>query len=290
MQRGENAPENPTINFYLPDTVKTELRMVFLSGTDTVATWSSVYDQKGKMRDIKRDIILGDTTKTGGFLPNKPGLNTFSWDMRYADAINTEPSALLWASEIRGPKGMPGVYDVQLYQDKTLIGTQRLTVLLDPRIKDYNLQESQQNLAFQLKVRDEMSEIHQAINTIRKVRSSIDTEMMGLTDTAVRRQVADLSKPLLDTLSAIEQRLIQTDAKAIQDLLAKPPRLNDLIGGLGSAASTTYGLPTAGTLLAYEELSTAAKTELDGLKKAYETHLPAINALIRAHQTDPIRY
>jgi photosystem II stability/assembly factor-like uncharacterized protein len=290
MQRGENAPENPAISYYLPDTVKAELRMVFLSGADTVATWSSVYNQNGKMRDLKRDIILGDTTKSNGFLPNKLGLNTFYWDMRFTNAVNTEPEALLWAADIRGPKAMPGQFQVQLYQDKTLIGSQALTVLLDPRIKDFNPIESQQNLAFQLKVRDQLSTIHKAINTLRQVRSSIDKELGSITDTAARREIAAMSKPLLDTLLVFEQHLIQSDAKAVQDLLAKPPRLNDMIGGLASAASTTFGLPTAGTLAAYDELSAAVKIELDGLKSAYEQYLPPINQAIRAKQSDPIRW
>ena len=60
------------------------------------------------------------------------GLNRFVWDMRYADAVRF-PGMILWAGETRGPRIVPGNYQVKLTVDgKTM--TESFAVKPDPRL------------------------------------------------------------------------------------------------------------------------------------------------------------
>ena len=46
-------------------------------------------------------------------VPNKAGLNTFAWDMRYPDAVRFE-GMIMWAAGTTGPVAPPGTYSVRL--------------------------------------------------------------------------------------------------------------------------------------------------------------------------------
>jgi len=41
------------------------------------------------------------------------GLNRFVWDMRHAEAVRF-PGLILWAGEMRGPRIVPGTYQIEL--------------------------------------------------------------------------------------------------------------------------------------------------------------------------------
>ena len=57
-------------------------------------------------------------------VPTDVGLNRFVWDMRYADAVRF-PGMILWAGETRGPKVIPGTYQVKLTVDGSTINWRR---------------------------------------------------------------------------------------------------------------------------------------------------------------------
>jgi len=51
------------------------------------------------------------------------GLNRFVWNLRYQDAVRF-PGIILWAGDLRGPRVVPGMYQVRLMGDgKTLSET-----------------------------------------------------------------------------------------------------------------------------------------------------------------------
>src|SRR5438132_3701736 len=88
------------------------------------------------------------------------GLNRFVWDLRYADAVRF-PGMILWAGETRGPKIVPGNYQVKLTVDgKTM--TESFEVKPDPRLQTTAADYAKQ-LELALKIRDKLSEMHNAI-------------------------------------------------------------------------------------------------------------------------------
>src|SRR6185436_15008412 len=60
------------------------------------------------------------------------GLNRFVWDLRYAESTRF-PGMILWSGEMRGPRVVPGMYQVKLTVDgKTM--TENFEVKTDPRL------------------------------------------------------------------------------------------------------------------------------------------------------------
>ncbi len=117
--------------------------------------------------------------------PIDVGLNRFIWDMRYADAVRF-PGMILWAGETRGPKIAPGNYQVKLTVDgKTL--TQTFEVKADPRLTTTPADYAKQ-LELGLKIRDKLTETHNAIIQIRDVRRQVEDLMKRVGGTTERQR------------------------------------------------------------------------------------------------------
>ncbi len=287
---GENAPSRPVISYFLPDTAKKEIKLVILNSSgDTVSVMSSLVNRKNKPKNLPKDFVLGDTTVQSGFLPVRPGINHAYWDMRYADAEDTDPPALLWGGSVAGPRSGTDTYLVALYMGDSLIGKEPLEVLIDPRMKSYNPMQERENLRFQLIVRDKLNEVHKTINRMRHVQKQIDKELAAIRDTALLTELKMLTRPLTDSLSAIEQRLIQNKAVAIQDLLAHPVKLNSMLAELGGAAESLWPhAPTSGTLDTFAEIAQLAEAEIQNANRLLSSLLPVINKRLKEIRTDPI--
>src|SRR5690606_19826307 len=46
-------------------------------------------------------------------VPNKQGMNTFAWNMRYPDAVSFD-GMIMWAAGTTGPVAPPGTYRVRM--------------------------------------------------------------------------------------------------------------------------------------------------------------------------------
>src|SRR6185369_15706842 len=84
----------------------------------------------------------GDSGRGAARVTTDVGLNRFVWDLRYSDAVRF-PGMILWAGETRGPRVVPGVYQVKLTVDGQTL-TESVVVKADPRLQtsaaDYNKQ------------------------------------------------------------------------------------------------------------------------------------------------------
>src|SRR4029077_6085585 len=103
-------------------------------------------------------------------IPAKEGMNRFAWDLRYNDPIQI-PGAFYSGDGPKGPLALPGDYQVKM----TVAGksqTAPLKVVIDPRTKG---QEAalQKQFTLAAQVNDRISQLHQAVNEIREVKSQI---------------------------------------------------------------------------------------------------------------------
>ena len=64
------------------------------------------------------DAAAGGGRGRGGAptAPMAPGLNRFTWDLRYAPATSF-PGMVLWGGSVTGPAALPGTYQVRLTVD-----------------------------------------------------------------------------------------------------------------------------------------------------------------------------
>ena len=224
----------------------------------------------------------GEEPGFGGPPPARPttdaGLNRFVWDMRYAEAVRF-PGMILWAGETRGPRVVPGTYQVKLTADGKSFN-QTFEVKTDPRLTisegDYAKQ-----LELGLKIRDKLSETHNAIIQIRDVRRQVDDLLKRVKDQASFKPIETAALTLNKSLTAVEEVLYQTKNQSSQDPLNFPIRLNNKLAALGGVVTQGESAPTDQSYAVYNELSALIDAELQRLAQIMQNDLPKFNQLVK---------
>ena len=211
-------------------------------------------------------------------LPTEVGLNRFVWDTRYADAVRF-PGMILWAGETRGPKVPPGTYQVKLTVDgKTQ--TQNFEIKADPRLTTTPADYAKQ-LELGLKIRDKLSETHNAIVEIRDVRKQVEDLLKRVSGQPNFKVVNDAGTALNKKLTEIEETLYQTKNQSSQDPLNFPIRLNNKLAALGGVVGGAEAAPTTQSYAVYDELVAQINVQLQKLAQVMRTDVPAFNQLVR---------
>ncbi len=211
-------------------------------------------------------------------IPAEAGLNRFVWDMRYADAARF-PGIILWAGELRGPRAVPGVYQVKLTVDgKTWTESfevkkdSRLTIAQGDFIKQFDLL---------IKIRDKLTETHNAITQIREVRRQMDDLVKRIKDQPNSKSITDAAKALNAKLKGIEEELYQTKNQSSQDPLNYPIRLNNKLAAVAGVVASADTAPTEQSYTVYEEQTAKINAQLQRLEQVMRTDLTAFNQLVR---------
>ena len=218
---------------------------------------------------------------SGGAPPPVPievGLNRFVWDTRYPDAVRF-PGMILWAGETRGPKLAPGSYQVKLTVEGKSY-TQSFEIKPDPRVTTTAADYAKQ-MELGLKIRDKLSETHNAIIQIRDVRKQVEDLLKRVTGQPNFKVVNDAGTALNKKLTTIEEALYQTKNQSSQDPLNFPIRLNNKLAALGGVVGSAEAAPTAQSYAVYDEVVTQIDVELQKLAALMRTDVPAFNQLVR---------
>jgi photosystem II stability/assembly factor-like uncharacterized protein len=188
-------------------------------------------------------------------VPTRAGMNRFVWNMRYPDARGV-PGDVLTERSLSGPVVPPGRYVVDLE-----VGDRRLTaafeIRVDPHVKA-PAADLEAQCAFLLRVRDKLSEAHDAVNQIREARRQVDEWIRRAAGHAAAASVTEAGGRIIAAAGLIEQELIEPRAQAEGDRLHFPSRLNVKLAGLSSVASTADAAPTHQAREVLEALSAQA--------------------------------
>jgi photosystem II stability/assembly factor-like uncharacterized protein len=211
-------------------------------------------------------------------IPAEAGLNRFIWDMRYMEAARF-PGLILWAGELRGPRAVPGIYQVKLTAGgKTW--TQTFEIKRDPRLTiDQGDFDKQFNLL--IKIRDKLTETHHAIAGIREVRKQLEELVRRARDLPGSKVITDAAKSLNAKLTAIEETLYQTKNQSNQDPLNYPIRLNNKLAAVAGVVASADAAPTEQSYTVYEEQVGKINTQLQQLEQVMRVDLAAFNQLVR---------
>jgi photosystem II stability/assembly factor-like uncharacterized protein len=206
------------------------------------------------------------------------GLNRFVWDLRYPESVRF-PGMILWAGEVRGPHVVPGMYQVRLTVDgKTMSET--FEVKPDPRLAtspgDYAKQ-----VELGLRIRDKVTETHNAIIQIREVRKQVDDLLKRIAGQPGFKVIDDAATTLKKNLSAVEESLYQTKNQSSQDPLNYPIRLNNKLAALAGVVSSADAAPTEQSYAVYDELVVQSDAQLGKLTQIMKNDVAAFNQLVR---------
>ena len=212
--------------------------------------------------------------------PNRAGINSFAWNMRYPDASSFD-GLIMWAAGVTGPMAPPGTYQVRLRVDGTAVATERFALKKDPRTRATAADLAEQ-FAFLTQVRERTTAAHDAVKTIRFVKAQLDDREKKLTGQA-QSDLRALAQPLRSELSVVEDSIYQTKNRSGQDPLNYPIRLNNKIAALAGVAGSAEAAPTKQTAGVFQVLSAQLELELTKMKKTLDARLPAINATLRSN-------
>ena len=210
--------------------------------------------------------------------PTNVGLNRFVWDTRHAEAVRF-PNLILWSGEMRGPKQPPGNYQVRMKVDGQTL-TQTFEIKSDPRVTTTPADYAKQ-AELGLKIRDKLTETHNAIIQIRDTRRQIEDLLKRVGGQPQFKAVNDAGTALNKNLTSIEEALYQTKNQSNQDPLNYPIRLNNKLAALAGVVGSAEAAPTAQSYAVYDELVTQIDAQLQKFAQVMKTDVAAFNQLVR---------
>jgi photosystem II stability/assembly factor-like uncharacterized protein len=259
---GENHPDGVMVHYYLKDLAdKDSVSIKILDGSgELISTFSN--HSKDKKLTIK---------------PKKGG-NRMVWDMRYP-GFKEFKGMILYSSPNRGPKAMPGNYTVQLtVNGKTQ--EQPFTILKDPRLPN-TMEDYKKQFEFLMKVRDKVSEGHQAIIDIRKTKEDINYLREKIKGQPEFDQIKNMADELHKELDVIENNIHMTKNEAYQDPLNFGIRINNRLAFLMADQQRGDYPPTDQAEAFRKEVTQEMDKELKDLERVYQEKLNQLNKAVQ---------
>ena len=204
-------------------------------------------------------------------LPTSAGLQRAVWDLTWEGAKKIQGAKIDTGDPIRGPRAVPGTYTVKL----TVGGksfTSPLKVNPDPR-GTVSQSDLEAQLAFGLRVRDEISKLTGLVNSMRSVRDQLAERAKVLDDRKTQSGVVELLKAgeeVTKKINGIEDRLHNPKAEVTYDILAERggARLYSRLSPLQMWAVGGSGAPTQGmrqVLAEYEKELAPLERDVEAL-------------------------
>jgi hypothetical protein len=158
--------------------------------------------------------------------------------------------------------------------------TQPLEVRKDPRLPTSDADFAKQ-YDLRRKIRDKLTETHDAIGRIRDVREQVRAAASRSKAASGRAEVAAAAEALDKTLTTVEEALYQTKNQSSQDPLNYPIRLNNKLAALARVVESADAAPTDQSYAVYDDLVAKIDAQRATLAQALTTDVAAFNRLVR---------
>jgi len=278
-----NPPRGASIYYYLKDKPKGELKIEIVdSANRLVRTLSSVPRPSDKSDDEEDTEELKKAALSTG-----EGLHRAEWDLAWEGAKKILGGKIDTGDPARGPIAVPGNYTVRLTVDgKT--ETVPLKVTADPR-GTVSQADLDAQLAFALRVRDDISKLSGLVTSIRSVKEQLQARAKTLEPRKAEPPVAELLKAsdeVTKKIDALEDRMHNPKAEVTYDILAERggARLYSRLSPLQMWALEGDGLPTKGmqqVLTEQEKELAQFERETDGFIEKEVFNINALAAKLR---------
>ena len=264
----ENPPNGAIIDYYLPRAAGSIMLEIFDSQHQLVRRFSSENQRVAKHPPLP---IAERWFPKPEQLEKTPGLHRFVWNLAWGSSGAQETTEVSEDDYLapRGPRAVPGSYDVRLTVDgKTW--TEPLKVVMDPRV-----QASAHDLQEQLRVG---LEIFEQTRLSRKARAEADAvegqlngvqEKLAAGDAAVKSAVQQAQEQLADILKKKEEGPTST-------VIGLEKANTGLAAALRVVESGHRAIPSQAMAL-YQQSSEQAKLRIAEWNEFKTSRLPALN-------------
>ncbi len=211
-------------------------------------------------------------------IPAEAGVNRFAWDFRHEN-ITDVPNAFVYGN-YKGHQVAPGKYKARMTYKGATTETD-FEIISDPRVKASVAEWSTQQ-QFLTDVENRIAEIHNAINSMRKVKKQVETynEMLKSKDDA--KEVVDAGKALLKKMADWESNLIETRQKNGQDVINWPSKLNTEYFQLLGVADAHEPALTQGVKDRFKDLESQWSGYRQQMQEIINTDISSFNAMFKA--------
>ncbi len=278
---GDNPPPGAIVDYYFKTAPKDEVSLDILDTSGKVVRHLSSKEKKESEQPPEWPDLI-ERAKT---IPANEGMNRFAWDLRYNDPVKI-PGAFYSGTGPKGPLALPGDYQVKL----TVAGksqTAPLHLAIDPRTKGTE-PGLQKQFALSMQVNDRISQLHQAVNEIRDLKSQIQTLHKRFGDDQRLKPALDAADALDRKMSEVEQRLIQVNMKGSEGNLAFPNMLNERFDSFSHAIDGGDAEPTKPQLDVFQMLSGQLEEQLKKWAQIKNDDVPKVSALIKQADLPPL--
>jgi photosystem II stability/assembly factor-like uncharacterized protein len=255
---GTNHAGGVMTNYYL-DTITSadKLSLIYMSANkDTIAHFSTQAEEK-KYK-----------------IEPEPGSNNFTWNMRHKNATSFD-GMIMWAGSMNGPIALPGTYFVQLrYNDE--VQEESFEILLNPK-SEITKEELTEQVSFINEVNKTISDAHEAIIEMRKMKKQLDAIRALQKDTVLIQKMDEVTLQL----DSLENLLYQTQNSSRQDPLNFPIKLTNKLAHLNSLIQIGDYPPTESMTQVKTELSSRIYDVLNTFNRIVDQDIKELNALIK---------
>ena len=200
------------------------------------------------------------------------GINTFSWNLRYAGAT-TFPGMIIWSGRPQvGPKAVPGKYKVTL-KANGLEQSHDIDIKMDPNLKGISLEDLTKQFQLAMQIKEKESEANDAVKEIRKLKPQIENQKSGVKDSILLKEMT----AVILALQKVEEDLYQVKNQSGQDPLNFPIKLNNRLSSLRRSVETGDARPTDASYVVFAELSKELSILLTEKRSIQNSSLKSLN-------------
>jgi hypothetical protein len=271
---GDNPPPGAMIDYYFKSAPKDEVTLDILDAQGKLVRHLSSKEKK----ENEQPPEWPDRVEVPKTIPANEGMNRFAWDLRYNEPIQV-PGAFYAGNAPRGALALPGDYQVKLTANgKTQ--TAALHLVVDPRTKDHEGELPKQfELSTQVNAR--ISELHQAVNEIREIKSQIKELHTKFGDDLKVKPALAAADAMEHKMSDVEQQLIQVNMKGSEGNLAFPNMLNEAFDSFSHSVDAGDREPTKPQRDVFASLSGRLDEQLKKWNAIKKDDLPKVTELIK---------
>jgi photosystem II stability/assembly factor-like uncharacterized protein len=265
-------PGGATLDYTFAEAQDTTVTLALLDGDGTVVDRFTSDSTAAEKQDLP-------------LLPAEAGMNRVHWDLR-GEGVDPVDDAVVWGYT-GGPKVAPGTYTARLATAAGDTLTQPLDVRMDPRLQDVTGADLKAQHQLASEIRDTTRAVYDAIRTIRTVREQV-TSVAEHAAKAGHDGLPARADSIAETLTSIEQELMQTKNQSFQDPLNYPPQLDNQYAYLYGYVAGPDGAPTEGARTRFEDLNEQWRPLRSRLESVLTGEVQAFNEAVRALDSQPV--
>ena len=260
--QGQNAAEGVILDYFLPE----------IGEKDTVSL--TILDNNGNVVRVYSNIKNESFKKYPGgpaeetLLDASKGHNRFLWDFR-SNGVKPDVNGVYILGSYAGYALMPGMYKAQL-KYKNTESEASLTVLPNPGINATEGEWKEQQSVLKSIVAS-ISDIHTAVNNIRKVKKQLQYYSETLAKVAEAKNIAAEADSIIKKIDNWETAIVESRTQNGQDVINWPSKLSVEffnVKGLVDVSNPKITQGVKNKMLDLQNQWNTEKSKLDGLYKS----------------------